>query len=339
MCFVWVAVAVSGCDDPECDPARESCELAATFVDLAAPAGHDDDDWCVTWRLDNPTDLWVNTFTQTNTGYLHHANYFFVPEHIYDVPDGLHRCSQIGFSEVTAALSGGVLFAQSTQALEEQQQFPAGVAIRVPARVRIVGNVHLLNSTDAPNRTNVTIRMETIPADSVDVALAPFRLNYEDLIIPARSKAEFTSTCDLASPHESIVGGPLDLGLYWVLPHYHARGSLFRLQVAGGPRDGEEIYRLDGYDDAGDGRAFDPAFELAGATGITFTCGFDNRDDVDVRWGIKASDEMCMMLGFARMGMAFDATVERGEGTLVSQTDGVYRYTGPCGIIAQIWDR
>jgi hypothetical protein len=341
--FVVLAVAglifgLAACSEPPCDPATETCTLQHTFANLEVPVGHDDDDWCVTWTVDNTSQLFVNTFTQENTGLLHHANYYFVPHQVYDVEDGLHRCSDLGFSELGAAISGGVLFAQSTQADHEEQRFPEGVAIAVRERARVVGNIHLLNLGDAPETTEIKITMETRPPEQADIRLAPFRFSYEDLTIPANTTAEFSTTCDVDNTHQNVVGAPLDLDVYWVLPHFHSRGSLFQLQYAGGPHDGEDIYRLDGYDGAGNGQGYDPALAMAGATGIKFTCAFENRSDTAVKWGQKASDEMCMMLGFARSDLSFDAYVDKGTGSLVSQDGGVNHYTGPCQMIGRRFD-
>ena len=68
---------------------------------------------------------------------------------MFDGPDGTWRCDDArlrrGGRRASPAAS---LFAQSTQATHEVQQFPPGVAIVIPAHSRIVAGTHLLNTGD-----------------------------------------------------------------------------------------------------------------------------------------------------------------------------------------------
>ena len=77
----------------------------------------------------------------------HHSNWTFVPDDQFTGPDGSWKCKDRGYSQLTAALQGGVLYAQSTQATREVQKFPDGVVVRIPPRSRIISDVHVLNTT------------------------------------------------------------------------------------------------------------------------------------------------------------------------------------------------
>jgi len=55
-----------------------------------------------------------------------------VPETEFAGPDGLWDCDDRNYSQLQAAITGGVLYAQSTQARKEVQKFPDGVVVRVP---------------------------------------------------------------------------------------------------------------------------------------------------------------------------------------------------------------
>jgi hypothetical protein len=132
------AIACGG-NDP-CDPTREACVLEHDVSTLEVPAGVEDEDTCQSWTLNNPTELWVNSVTQYNDGAYHHANWFFVPDDEFELPDGAWRCSEQDFSELVAALLGGYLFALSTQSLDETQRLPAGSAIRIPPYSRVIGS-------------------------------------------------------------------------------------------------------------------------------------------------------------------------------------------------------
>ncbi|MEO1269781.1 MAG: hypothetical protein AAFX99_16970, partial [Myxococcota bacterium] len=72
---------------------------------------------CVSWTLNNDEPLYIQSVQLANTGAFHHSNWFVVPDNLFEGPDGYFNCSERGFQELTAAVAGTVLFAQSTQSL------------------------------------------------------------------------------------------------------------------------------------------------------------------------------------------------------------------------------
>src|SRR5439155_18831163 len=106
----------------------------------------------------------------------HHANWFFVPDDQFDLPDGTWSCSDNQFSELVAALEGGYLFALSTQSHEETQTLSPGAAIRIPPYSRIIGASHLLNTTDNDIKTTMDLKIASIPPATVTAKLAPARI-------------------------------------------------------------------------------------------------------------------------------------------------------------------
>ncbi len=184
--------------------------------------------------------------------------------------------------------------------------------------------------------TYLRMTIRAIPANSVQVKLKPFRMQYQDLHIPAQSAAEFTMACDFAAAYQQQVGTPFQMKLYYVLPHYHSLGARLDVKLSGGPRDGELVFQHIGFDGQPDGRAYDPPIDVAGAgaTGLSLTCAFDNPRDVPVGWGI-GDQEMCVMLGFAETGL----TIADGEGNpgtgMVTSTQGSTVYaSAPCMVSA-----
>lgn len=285
---------------------------------------------CQSWTLNNSEGFWVNTVELTNSGGYHHSNWLFVPDDMYDGPDGAWHCDERGYGELEAAVAGGVLFAQSTQARHEVQKFPEGVAVYVPPNARIIGGTHMLNTTADSLDTELELRLYTIPTDEVEVPLAPFRLSYLDLTIMPQSLSEFTGECDFATASPGSDPGDLQMDLYYVLPHYHALGASFRLEYFGGDRDGDTIFEIGGFNAEARGRAFDPPIDMRGASGFRFTCGFENPRSEEVGWGI-GDQEMCVMLGFARSDFAFDATVPKGE--TQEEVGGKEEFSGSCSVL------
>lgn len=313
------------------DPDRREAALKHSFGEQQLQAGQEITP-CVQWSLRNEEAIYVNAVTLGNDGGFHHSNWFVVPESMYPGDDGYFDCSDRSFTELSAATAGTVLFAQSTQSREEVQRLPEGVVIKVPPRHKVVGGLHLLNVAPREVSTDLRMQLDLIHPGDVEVVATPFRLTYEALDIPADSEARFTGECDMASRYEALTGEPFDMQVYWVLPHYHELGNYFQLEIVGGPRDGEELFELAGFNAEANGQAFNPPVDMTGATGFRFTCGFDNPRAESVGWGI-GDQEMCVMLGFADMGAMLDVSVSE-DNEVVETRDGIVYNTGECTGVA-----
>jgi hypothetical protein len=285
---------------------------------------------CVSWTMNNETALYIERFEIENDGAWHHSNWFAVPEEMFEGPDGFWNCASRDFGEVEAAAAGVVLGAQSTQSYYEAQFIAPGVVTKIPPRHKVVAGAHMLNLAARPVTTQMRIRLHAIHPARVKTVMAPFRVTYYDLSIVPESESRFTARCMFREPYESVARVPLDLKLYWLLPHTHELGNFFEVKVIGGPRDGEVLLRLDGFDAEGHGKAFDPPVDFSDAEGIEVTCGYQNPRPVEVGWGI-GDQEMCEMLGMADARLLMDMAVrEDGAPVEPSPVDGIPHFTGPC---------
>jgi hypothetical protein len=273
---------------------------------------------CIQWTLENDQAIYIEAVTLSNDGGFHHSNWFLVPDELYEGPDGFFDCSERGFTELEAAVQGTVLTAQSTQSRYERMELPAGVVIKAPPRHKVIAGGHLLNLADADYSTELRMTLDIVHPREVEIVAAPFRLTYYDLDIPAFTEARFTSTCRLAETYENASGHPIDLRLFYVLPHYHYLGNYFDLTIEGGPRNGESVFRLDGFNAGANGAGFPEPIDLTGAEGFRFTCGYDNWTDKQIGWGI-GDQEMCVMLGLADSAVLMDGTAGANQ---VVGTDG-----------------
>ncbi|MCH9686683.1 MAG: hypothetical protein K0V04_34945 [Deltaproteobacteria bacterium] len=273
---------------------------------------------CIQWTLDNDEPLYVSAVTIANDGGFHHSNWFIVPEDLFPGDDGFFNCGDRGFTEIEAAISGTVLTAQSTQSRFETMQLPPGVVVKAPPRHKVIAGGHLLNLSASNYDTELRMALEIVHPREVEVVAAPFRLTYYDLQIPGFTEARFTSHCNVSSLYEDASGEPLDIKLYYVLPHYHYLGNYFDLSILGGPNDGTSVFRLDGFNADANGQGFPEPINLSGAEGLSFTCGFNNWTDFEVGWGI-GDQEMCVMLGLADSRVLMDASADSNQ---VVGTDG-----------------
>jgi hypothetical protein len=317
-------------------------ELRHDFGTWDLAPGEEVSDLCFSWTLGNEAPLEVSAVELRNEGFWHHSNWFFVPEDMYAGPDGSWPCPEREFHELNAAIAGGVLYAQSTQAKYEVQKFAPGAAIELPAHARVIASAHLLNITTKTQHTAMRMRIFGIEPADVTVKLQPFRLGYHELTIPPHSKSRFVGQCEIASKYEGTVGRPLDMKLYYLLPHTHALGYNVTVQVVGGPHDGDVILSTVTNNFEANGKAFDPPYDLTGATGFRYWCAYDNPRDVQVGWGI-GDQEMCEVLGYADSGMLFDAwTALKTPGQLVANVEETFgghvpadapAYTADCQVL------
>ncbi|HVV85864.1 MAG TPA: hypothetical protein VHE35_22550 [Kofleriaceae bacterium] len=263
---------------------------------------------CVSVTLHNELPMFANEITLTTGPGFHHSNWFWVPEDHYAGPDGTWPCSERGFDEPLAAAVGGVLFAQSTQATDESQAFPPGVAIPIPPHAKIVAGVHLLNASDEAVDTSLDLTVHTIPEDQLQVQLAGLSFTDQALDLPAGRRSSFTVDCDFDRIHQQQLGRPPDFHIYWVLPHYHTLGRGIDLVATGAGGD-TTVVSTEGTIGEPLGQRLAPPFSMSGHTGLRFTCRFDNPRDQDVYWG-NGDQEMCVMLAFT------DSEMQWGGGAL-----------------------
>lgn len=326
-----VGNALQGCPSEACGGGI-AANLTHDFGDITLAPHREIASQCVAWTLHNDEPLYVNKVTLANGGAYHHSNWFVVPESLYPGEDGFFRCSERGFDEVASAVNGTVIFAQSTQSVAETQQLAAGAVVKIPPRHKVVSGVHLLNLQNREHTTYLRMSLGLVHPRDVRVILAPFRLTYYSLDVPPESEARFTTECDLASLFEPVAKRPLDLKLYWVLPHYHELGNYFRVEVMGGALDGHVIHGIDSFNAEPNGKALDPPLDLTGATGLKLTCGFRNPRRARVGWGI-GDQEMCVMLGLADSDVLMDAFAA-GENVVDGVPDGIVRNHADCTGIA-----
>jgi hypothetical protein len=282
---------------------------------------------CRSWTLNNDEDLWVNAVELTQHEASHHSNWTYVPEEMYPGPDGIWPCADRNYDQLTAAVSGGVLYAQSTQAVHEVQAFPDGAAVRIPAHSRIISDIHLLNTGDASITGHVALSIYTLPRAQVVTPLTPFHITYQDLALPPHQTSRFETTCELATGFENATGHPIDMRLFYSLPHTHALGTRVFLEAVGGPLDGTSLLDVMGTPGEARGVAYGHPVDLTGVTALHFGCEFENPTSDVVHWGFN-DQEMCEMLGFIQSPVAFEGRVDATD--TMSTTGPVPTFSGAC---------
>ncbi|HEU0032367.1 MAG TPA: hypothetical protein VFQ53_17165 [Kofleriaceae bacterium] len=255
-------------------------------------------DQCVQITLHNDDYVYINAVELTTGPGFHHSNWFYVPERTFEGEDGTFTCDDRDFNEPVAAIFGGVLFAQSTQAPHEIQQFPDGVAIKIPPHFKLVTQIHLLNATENTLELSPTIKLTPIPKASVDKTLAGISFQNQALALPPDKASRFTVECDLAPTHEMLFGTDPDFKIYYALAHYHELGTGLTVEAVKPDGTSATVYTTTTHVGDALGGPIEPAFDMTGYTKLRFWCDFYNPRAETVTWGV-GDQEMCVFLAFS----------------------------------------
>jgi uncharacterized protein YegL len=328
MLAVTLLVAGCGSEPPAATttPATERT-LVHAYPEITTEPGQEIAGLCRSWTLDNDADLLVDVVHLAQTEGSHHANFVFVPETAFDGPDGAWDCAERGYDFYTAMTLGGLLHVQSASPTPDASR-PDGVVVRVPRRSRIVGDVHLLNTTDLPTTGHATLTLTTVPAEDVKVELTPFHLQYGQLRIGAHQDARFTASCSLADAMSGATGQPYAPRLHYALPYTRSRGKRVSLRVLGGPANGATVFSVGTRNGEAPAFAFDPPLDLAGSTGVTYACEYQNDGTAEVAWGLDG--EACEIFGYLEQAPRLSTTV---TDAVPSGIDGpTLLYEGRCAV-------
>ena len=304
---------------------------------------------CVQLTLNNDEMLYVNSVRlDTGLGF-HHSNWFWVPEHVFPAPnwngsnssagDGTFTCSDRSFDQGTAALFGGVLTAQSTQSPDNTMQFPPGTDIVIPPRSKIVGTIHLLNTTDGVLSPHPSLTLGRESADQVTIKLAAMSFENQSIALPPMMQSSFTVDCDLAAADQPppTPGWPApDFHVYYALAHYHQYGT--GMQIKALKEDDQTstmLFQTSAMIGDSLGTQLQPTFDFTGYNHIRFTCDYYNSTGATITWGEGVTNEMCVFLAFTDSPMNWGGGVATmgppGPGTMAG---GVMSYSHSCLTIA-----
>ncbi len=327
-----VVVACTGADDG--GTADPTAPRTYEFGPFEIGPGEEINDDCVQISLNNDDYLYINAVELTTGPGFHHSNWFYVPNHVFEGEDGTFNCDSRNFNEPAAAIFGGVLFAQSTQAPHEIQAFPAGVVIKVPPRSKIVAQVHLLNPGDQTVTVTPNIKITPILEAAVNTTLAGISFQNQALALPPNMASRFTVECDLAERHQFIFGNNPDFKIYYALAHYHELATKLTVEAIKPTGEAAVIYTTE--DNVGDvlGGPIDPLFDMTGYTKLRMSCDFYNPRAQTVRWGV-GDQEMCVFLAFSDSQYNWGGGVnERGPPENPLMVGTTMTFTNACTVYA-----
>ena len=291
---------------------------------------------CVQISLRNSDTIYINTVELTTGPGFHHSNWFFVPEHRFAGTDGSFNCRDRDFNVASAAATGGVFFAQSTQSAHEVQAFPTGMAIPLPPKTKLIGQIHLLNRSDEDLVIRPTLKVTPIPETEVTKKLAGISMEFHPLSLPPRKQSRFTVDCDLAPYVDLEKNRDLEFNIYYTLAHYHQYGTRMLLEAITPNDTASTVYTTTGTIGDALGGPLSPPFSMTGNSRLRLTCEYYNNTDAMIYYG-NGDGEMCVFLAFSDSpwlwgGGVLDETPDPTSGV---DQGGVMTFTRNCSIFTR----
>jgi uncharacterized membrane protein len=313
-------------------PAIAPDPMTFEFGPYALTAGQELNNQCVSVTLNNDEPLYINSVELTTGTGFHHSNWFWVPESDFGGGDGTWKCSDRQYDEAVAGLAGAVLFAQSTQATHELQQFPEGAAIVIPPRSRIVAGTHLLNTGEDALQVSMTLKIT--PIAEATRPLNGMSFTNQSIRIPPHRVSRMSMECPVETAYRNVYGAAPDFQIVYALAHYHDLGTGMTIEAV--KPDGSATTVFTTANRIGDalGGMIDPGFDITGYTKMRYWCEFDNPRDTDVTWGV-GTREMCTFLAFTDSPAKIAGGALNYNETPVITDHGAYiDYAYPCDLIA-----
>jgi hypothetical protein len=247
----------------------------------------------VRMEIGNTEDIYVTKFEALCRPGTHHLiAYGYGDENAPMNPGiGMMRDQNLpdGRGNLTLTMGSGSMYC-GAQSANFTQQFPPGVAIKIPANATIDMNSHYFNLTDKMIFGEVYLNFRTIPVDSVTELLSYDDINNENvLFLPASKETtiDYTRTFNKKTRIRQMFS------------HTHKTGKRFLVYKVGGTNDGELLYSSFDYQHP-PYLFFDTPLVIEAGEGIRTLVTYDNTTAESIDYGVTSKDEMGILF-FAKI--------------------------------------
>ncbi len=177
-------------------------------------------------------------------------------------------------------------FFTGTQTPRLDYEFPKGVALKLPAQTGLDLNTHYVNRTDKPSTGEVYMNLHTIEKSDVKHEAKIINFNNTDIDLPPNRIT--TVTADFRASEK--------MNVFQLFSHSHEKTIEFRVEIAGGKRDGELIYIS--YDwEHPPVMKFDPPLVINRGEIVRLKTSYNNWTDETINFGLRSVDEMMILFG------------------------------------------
>jgi hypothetical protein len=187
--------------------------------------------------------------------------------------------AQIEFGEGLTSVAGA-------QTQRSKYDLPPGVGLRMRGGQRVVFDYHYFNYSGATLMAESAAAFHTLAPGEVKNVANGFSFTNMTLDTQPHDKGTFTAECQFKQ----------DIMLLTLARHTHTSGTDFTVWFEGGAKHGQQIWQsLDWEHDTQ--FDFPEPIRVKAGEGFKFACSFRNDTSKPLRFGIRASDEMCILSG------------------------------------------
>jgi hypothetical protein len=179
------------------------------------------------------------------------------------------------------------LFFSGAMTPHETYNFPAGVALKVPANVAIDMNSHYVNITGSPRPGEAFANFYTVDSAEVQHVARPLFLNYDEFSLPPQQRTTVTRTFRM----------PARRSIFLLNSHVHKRGERYVIKISGGARNGEIVYTSTDWEHP-PVKVFDPPIVLNAGEGLTSEVTYYNETSRTIQFGLTSEDEMDIIYAY-----------------------------------------
>jgi hypothetical protein len=207
------------------------------------------------------------------------------------VDEALPKYADLRVGEVTHCIGAQELtgIAGATMVAGSQKdhfvvKYPPGVGLEFHGGQKLIFDYHYFNTEDAPIHTGHRLNFHTVGSlEHIGKTLGFYNFSINT---PPGQKGAFVGECRFSD--DVVVGG--------LTRHTHQWGKDFTVWNAGGPDDTRKLWTSTEYE-ADTEYSFATPVLMKKDTGFRFECDYQNDTDRTLRFGIKATDEMCILFG------------------------------------------
>ena len=166
-----------------------------------------------------------------------------------------------------------------------EESFPPGVGHVYTGGQLLVFDYHYFNPSPEPLQAQAAVNFHTVDESEVEKVARSFGFYNFGIATPPGEAASFTSECGFSQ----------DVLVHKLVRHTHKWGTDFTVWHKGGEKDGEQVFLSKHYEETN--HVFDEPVLVKAGEGFRFECSYQNTETYTLEFGVKASDEMCILFG------------------------------------------
>ena len=175
-----------------------------------------------------------------------------------------------------------IMFFGAQGAAQDVMELPEFTVANFPAGLRIIHEVHYVNTTAQDVELYSRVNAWTIPQSVVEEQIWGGQVRDETISIPAGETVTEWTRCVMNR----------DVEVLFLASHTHALGIEFTVRRFDGTTSGDIFYANDDWHDPRIIQYEEPLVVPAGQ-GFEYACTWLNDTDADVAYGLESTDEMC----------------------------------------------